>query len=372
MEALTLAAVGDLMPAGLLSQHFERYGNSQWPSSIRNTLQQADIRFGNLECPLYRTGTPIDEHKTLLYAKDDTIGVVEKAGLDVVSLANNHSMDFGWNSLHKTMMLLKKRKIRFVGAGMNISEARRPALLSVKGTSIAFLGYTRIFDKVSPAALNDKPGLAPFEMQYVYEDIEQLKTQSDRIVVSIHWGEEYIQYPCPEQIDKAKQIIDWGADVVLGHHSHVVQGTLVYKGKPIYFSLGNFLFSQYYATNGGRRINYDNLGELSRMRRASRIGMIAEVDLNCTDNNRIVPILLNKKAPVFEDISDCKQETKALAAMTNLSKPLSSNNYRDFYGKALFWFKVLDLTLLRPLILLETYGLKHLVRKIIHRVMNRE
>ncbi len=368
-EDINILAVGDIMTGGCLSERWFDYKDNLWPSYIDNLFRKADVKFCNFECPLYRLQEPPHDGKMLLYAKEKTIEVIEKAGLNVVSLANNHAMDFGWDSLEETIYLLRKRNIICIGAGKNLEEARKPGIVLVKGKKIGFLAYSclNIFPKeYQPMADHNKSGVSPYFLEYVEADIRSLRKQVDFIAVSLHWGDEFIYYPSPLQLSQAKQIIDWGADVILGHHPHIIQGYQVYKGKPIFFSLGNFLFSQYHATNGGRLLTYNNDGEFKNNKKVSRVGMVVTINIK-SKRFDILPVQQSKNKPVLIEIKKW-QMRKYLRKIKRLSLFYNFRFYKFIYFLVKLKFEIFHKKLLKPFNLLETYGVKACFRKYLKRV----
>lgn len=369
---INLLAVGDFMSAGELSQNISRYIDNCWSPNISTMLKAADIRFCNLECSYYSASEPPDRDKTLLYAKEEACELISKADFNIVSLANNHIMDFGWDSVEKTIQLLSNKGIKCVGAGIDLDAARAPSIINVKGRTIAFLAYSAFYpvknSRYSEATKN-KSGVAPYRLDYILEDVKLIRNSVDYIIVSIHWGEEYIRYPIPEQIDDARIIIDAGSDVILGHHSHVSQGFQIYKNKPIFFSLGNFLFSPYYATNIGRHINYEEEGEVKKSRRTARIGSTAIITLNHQIDFKITPVKQNKVVPTLSDLNKTAQfiYNTQLSFLTFIYKWPNYNRIYKFI-EALFNFKERTF---KPVILIEAYGFKEIFIKILRRYVNK-
>jgi poly-gamma-glutamate synthesis protein (capsule biosynthesis protein) len=209
---------------------------------ISDFTQQADIVFGNLEGPISLRG----ENQGSIYSfradPSVVLGLVH-AGFDVLSLANNHIFDWGGDALSDTVSILKENNIKTVGAGRNESEANAPALFEVNGTRVAFLGYTTLYPETL-CARGDDPGVSCFNEAAVLEKIREIKKSSDIAVVSMHWGIEYETLSNDEQKRLARNFVDAGADLVIGHHPHVPQEVEGYKNSWIAYSLGNFVFDQ--------------------------------------------------------------------------------------------------------------------------------
>jgi poly-gamma-glutamate synthesis protein (capsule biosynthesis protein) len=150
-------------------------------------------------------------------------------------------MDFGPLALQDTLATLAENSILYTGAGMDLDDARSPAILKIKGKTLAFLSYSLTFPLEFFASAK-RPGTAPGYADFVKADIEKVRPLADLVVVSFHWGAELMTAAKDYQIELGHQAIDWGADLVLGHHPHVLQEIEVYKGRLIAYSLGNFVF----------------------------------------------------------------------------------------------------------------------------------
>jgi poly-gamma-glutamate capsule biosynthesis protein CapA/YwtB (metallophosphatase superfamily) len=213
--------------------------NQQWAFSQLEEFRQADISMVNLEAPFTSAAQPLPGKKFNFKAPVENVQALQTGGIDIVNLANNHAMDYQRAGLIETNQTLKKAGIQSIGAGEDIKAARRPVVMDVKGKKIAYLGY---YDADLHAATEKSAGTNPRHNDRVAADIKALRGQVDWIVVNYHWGEELAKYPGDWQIDLARFTVDQGADLVVGHHPHVLQGAEVYKGRPIVYSLGNFIF----------------------------------------------------------------------------------------------------------------------------------
>jgi len=276
-DTITIHAVGDVSPA--------RDRGEFLLAPTASVLSKADIGFCQLENPfsekkLARTGTsgyPLDKDREpsswddqLPCSPADAAALVN-AGFKVCSFASNRCFRMGQEGFLNTLDVLREKNLHVIGAGRDISEARRPALLNVKNTKIAFLGYNSIVAPGSEAQV-DKPGCAPVRVSTTYEqvdwqpgtppriitvaheqdlaamieDIRTAKQQADLVLVSFHWGVHLIPAVIATyQYEVGHAAIDAGADLILGHHPHILKGIEVYKGKPIFFSIGNFAFESW-------------------------------------------------------------------------------------------------------------------------------
>lgn len=239
----SIAAVGDINFGGSLYHVSKRDGNRSFFKYTKNILQAQDLTFGNLECALSGRGKPRAGKKFTFWGDPAVAGALKNAGFDILSVANNHSKDFGEKAFIDTLESLKEKGITYIGGGNDQSEAYSPKTLKVKGKEVTFLAYSDVLPHGWPAYKNFS-GVASFrDFKRVLEQVNTVSEKSDYVVVSIHWGKEMATSPLKSQIKKAHRIIDAGADLILGHHPHVIQGFEIYRGKLIAYSLGNFVFS---------------------------------------------------------------------------------------------------------------------------------
>jgi poly-gamma-glutamate capsule biosynthesis protein CapA/YwtB (metallophosphatase superfamily) len=238
---VVLTVVGDIMLAGKASATLSREGYEYPFAATVSILHSSDIVVGNLETPIAREGLEFTEKKYRFKADPKAAAAIRQAGFSVLTLANNHIMDFGVQGLHETRLNLQNEHLLFTGAGKNLAEARIPALVEKNGQKIAFLAYS-LTHPIQFYAGPEKPGAAPGNVRIFQEDIRKAKASADYVVVSFHWGAECATFPKPYQVNVAHMAIDAGADVVVGHHPHVLQGIEHYKGRLILYSLGNYTF----------------------------------------------------------------------------------------------------------------------------------
>jgi poly-gamma-glutamate capsule biosynthesis protein CapA/YwtB (metallophosphatase superfamily) len=171
--------------------------------------------------------------------RPEYLSLLRKAKITIVNCANNHTADFGTEGILETIRLLDSARIRHVGIGRNLAEARKPVILTYNGIRIGFLGYGGVSAFL---ASRTQPGTTPRSRRIILSDIAKLKPKADFVVINLHWGEELAEEPDSAQIVLAHAIIDAGADLIIGHHPHVLQGIEYYRGKMIAYSLGNFIF----------------------------------------------------------------------------------------------------------------------------------
>jgi len=245
-DRLTLAVVGDIM----LSRSVDRViqGESwQVPfRSIPERIKAADLAFANLECPASFRGKPYPGKPAdvTFRANPAALFGLKFAGFDVVSLANNHSNDYGPLALQDTLASLTALDIAACGAGSSNREARKPAILERRGIRLAFLAYAEPIWSVTEASdgPTPAPGVAVIREENIIADIQEAAKGADGVLVSLHWGEEFQQTPREADRALARRLIDAGALAILGHHPHVLQGAEWYRQGIILYSMGNFVF----------------------------------------------------------------------------------------------------------------------------------
>ncbi len=243
-----LAAVGDIMLDRGLGYNLQQ-GYLTYPfAKVSHLFHAADITVGNVESALGSGGEPMPKAYPFR-APPEAAEALALAGFDVVSLANNHGMDYGAETLLEGIDLLKAAGVQPIGAGANRAEARAPYITEVNGLTMAFLGYVNVpvearsaFDVRTWDATETAPGLAWGEPDVVAEDVTAVRPQADLVVVVLHSGYEYVEEPSEPQAAIARAAIDAGADLVIGHHAHILQGIEFYNGGVIVYGLGNFAF----------------------------------------------------------------------------------------------------------------------------------
>ena len=253
---LELVVVGDIMLGRGVAA-----ANTDPTSTLRHLrpmLRRADFSVGNLESALSRRGEPQQPGDDSFAADPGVLAGLADAGLDAVSLANNHVGDYGVGALVDTVAALEQSKLVAFGAGRNLSEAARPAILEKAGVRVGFLGFNAIGE--TPAATPHGPGalsvsmpprtgpLDRAELRRVLRAVRRLSRRVDVTVVMPHWGEQYTRAPGPVQTMVGERLVDAGADLVVGGHPHWVQRADQHRGAVIAHSLGNFVFDMDFMT----------------------------------------------------------------------------------------------------------------------------
>jgi hypothetical protein len=254
--AISLLALGDIL--------IDRENPESIFQYVADVTRAADITFANAEQGFCKNGEPSPIHAS--YSDPRNIPALLYAGIDVLSLANNHTLDWGTDGLLDSLDRLKTAGLPVVGAGKDLSRARQPVILERKGTKVGFLAYS-CTGPDGYEAEEDKPGYAPVRIWTIYEkldyqpatpprivsfpykddlsamveDIKKLKTQVDVVIISFHWGQHILPRVIPMYcFEVGHAAIDAGADLILGGHTHILKGIEMYKGKVIFYSLNNF------------------------------------------------------------------------------------------------------------------------------------
>ncbi len=240
-DLLTIAFAGDIYLGGALEALVLK--NPAYPFlHIADLCRANDLFFANLEGPLSTRGEIYIEKTFTFRMHPQVVHCLTAGGVNVLSLANNHIMDYGPEALIDTIQTLQENGIYYTGAGLSLKEARQPVLIEKKGVKIAFLAYNNTFP-LEFNATNEQPGTAPGYESYIRQDVKKARAVADFVVVSFHWSAELLKERKPYQSTLAKLAIDAGANLVIGHHPHVIQGVEVYKHGLIVYSLGNFVFA---------------------------------------------------------------------------------------------------------------------------------
>jgi poly-gamma-glutamate synthesis protein (capsule biosynthesis protein) len=240
-------AVGDLMLGRTIGDRIISQGHAVVFAEVESVLQQADILVGNLECVISDVGAPQPKGFTFRAPPEAALALAD-AGVDVVGLANNHTLDYGIDGLADMMARLRENGIASAGAGIDGTAARAPVILVRNGVRIAILSYVNVpvertgFDTRSWAADILTPGIAWAEPETVRADVQAARALADIVIVLLHVGLEGQPAVLPLQIELAHAAVDGGAALVLGTHSHVLETVEHYNGGLIAYSLGNFVF----------------------------------------------------------------------------------------------------------------------------------
>ncbi len=246
-EPISLLFVGDIMMDRGIRSVVNKYHDGDYRALFTNTayIADADIAFANLEGTATSEFGPRTGSKFSFRMAPQSLGALKDAGFDIVSFANNHVGDYSTKGFTETLTELEQVGLSFSGAGKTLSEASTPSIIDVRGTTIGYLAAT----DVGPdwlKATETKPGILLASDPNLATIISTAKAQVDILVLSYHWGNEYSPVSSRQE-ELAKASIDAGADIVVGHHPHVMQKFEYYNNGLILYSLGNFIFDQYFS-----------------------------------------------------------------------------------------------------------------------------
>lgn len=243
---MKLLFIGDVMLGRLMNDRLKDNSFSYPWGDTLDIFNSVDVRFCNLECAISDKGEPWTQKVFYFRSDAKNVAVLKEAGIDCVSLANNHALDYGYEALWEMLDLLKAQKIHYAGAGKDNLHATRPAVFEVQGLKIGFLAFTdneptwEAKEAISginyvPISLSDKRYLE------LIETVKKTKSAVDILIVSAHWGPNWGYRPQEEHIPFAHGLIDSGADMIFGHSCHVYQGVEIYENCPIIYSAGDFI-----------------------------------------------------------------------------------------------------------------------------------
>lgn len=243
--SISLLFGGDVLLSDHVLNAYQRSGGigGVVDGGYRQAIEEADFFMVNQEFPFSSRGTAAADKQYTFRLPPEKVPMFRELGIDAVTLANNHALDFGTEALLDTCATLDGAGILHTGAGENLEKARKPVVAELEGTRIGILGTTRVIPEAGWAAGKNHAGmLATYDATATLETIRQMRAECDYVIVFVHWGIERDEKPQEYQRTLGQQYIDAGADLVIGSHPHVLQGIEYYKGRPIVYSLGNFVF----------------------------------------------------------------------------------------------------------------------------------
>ncbi len=254
---VTLSFVGDIYVSPMMYEHYQASGISGVISEkIQNIFKSVDIAAADHEyvCGDLPESYKVDYQQYTFLTPSAREGILKDFSFDVMTLANNHMMDYGTEGLASTIREIKKQGIETIGGGSDLSQAMAPYIKEVNGKKIAILAATRVVPQIDWYAQKDKAGLmTTYEQtdrfQMLKEEITRLKTEEncDIVIMYVHWGNDSDKTILGNQVTLGHGYIDAGADIVIGNHTHVLQGMDFYQGKLICYGISNFLFGSYHS-----------------------------------------------------------------------------------------------------------------------------
>lgn len=239
---LVIHGTGDVSLDPSYIPAFRSYGYDWAWSGLNGLFRRDDLTVINLECPVTDLVDP--ESKQFVFRCDPAaLPVAREYGVQVTNLSNNHAYDHGPEGLLDSLKRIRAAGLAPVGAGVDQDAALKPALFDINGWNVAVLGFDEVLDPVYEVAGPDKPGTAAgHDFSLMLRAVRAAAKRAEIVVVTIHWGIELDTQPRSYQVEEGHQLIDAGADVIFGHHPHRLQPLSVYKGRPIFWSLGNFVW----------------------------------------------------------------------------------------------------------------------------------
>ncbi len=240
-EKIKILFTGDFYTGGRIDELIQREKYQNIFNGFMDEIRGADISITNLEAPITHYDQSIQKTGPALKAHPKTAKALSYAGFNLVTLANNHIMDFGKQGLSDTFSSLRSEEIEYIGAGKNLDEAKQPIFKEIKGKVLAFINIAE--NEWSTTYGNDY-GTSPLNPVQNYYVIQEAKKKADYVFVIVHGGHEMYPFPSPRMKETYRFFIDAGADAVIGHHTHCYSGYEKYKTGYIFYSLGNFLFDK--------------------------------------------------------------------------------------------------------------------------------
>lgn len=260
-EAEILLA-GDICLQDYIAGYYDKNGIGGIVSmELRADMLTADIMMVNQEFAFSERGEPMEDKQFTFRIAPRYASMFNEMGIDIVSLANNHALDYGQDALMDSFETLDNNGIKYVGAGENYERAKKMEIIEINGIKIGILAASRVIPVVEWNAGTSSPGmLTTYDPTALLQEIEEGKKNCDVLLVYVHWGEEKAEFPEEYQKNMAHMYIDAGADAVIGAHPHVMQGIEYYKDKIIAYSLGNYIFSTRTGNTAMLRLNFKEDG----------------------------------------------------------------------------------------------------------------
>lgn len=245
-EPVTVLFTGDVLLSDYVLNNYDHSGiEGVLSPELLQELRDADITVINNEFPFSTRGTQAPDKQFTFRVNPDRVSILTDIGVDIAGIANNHVLDYGSDALLDTFDTLEGAGIDYMGAGIDLSRASALITKEIGDKTFGFLAASRVIPVVSWDVQNASPGVfTTYDPTKLVAAIEAARSSCDYLTVFVHWGIERDAYPQDYQVTMAKQYIDAGADLVIGSHPHVLQGISYYKEKPVFYSLGNFIFNR--------------------------------------------------------------------------------------------------------------------------------
>jgi len=325
-----ISFLGDIAFTGLLSNCSDK--NIERFNALQTTLNATDFIIANLEVPL-KTDSSKNEHKNFVHYSlpEPTKQLLRLLRISCVSLANNHIFDFKMPGLTATIEVLNRLGIYHTGAGW-LKEHIEPIIFNNNDIAVGFMAYV---DKSTNPKTEFFPELLInyFDSEKVINDVRKLKSKVDKIICSIHWGEDYSYYPTKQQVTIARKLIDEGVDIIMGHHPHTLQPFERYNEGVIFYSLGGLTFG-----------DFQRNGKMYALYRKTKLGLIAKCDLATMNlnfcatkeliGNYVIPntIDYNKWSKRRWRLYNLKENNVVLRKLINFNEKVVYRIYEYFFG----------------------------------------
>lgn len=292
-DSVTLSFAGDVYFSELVTQNYDKNGiSSVVDSEMLSYMEKADLFILNHEFVFSNRGEAMADKQYTLRNDPKYAKILQELGTDVVSIANNHILDFGQDAFLDTLNTLESAEIAYAGGGRNLNQALSPVTKTINGQTFAIFAATRVSPSYDWYANSKRPGiLQTYDASDLNNAIKEADSLYDHIIVYAHWGIEREEIPQDYQRTLAKGYIDAGADLVIGAHPHVLQGFEFYKGIPICYSLGNYLFGNRTGETLLLNAIFDENGELS-------------VELIPCQRNNLVLTKIQEPTRLFNHLTD--------------------------------------------------------------------
>ncbi len=314
---VTISFVGDLCPINKVQDLFMGDNSRVVYGDVLEEFHQSNYVIANLECPLTSNIQKIKKVGPNLKANPGCIDGIKKGNINVLTLANNHIMDYGAEGLMETIKLCDDKGILTVGAGNNVSAASKPLILNYNSKRISILNFCE--DEFS-ITHNNLPGTAPIDCLFNLKSIRGAKAQSDYLIVVVHGGSEHFELPNPFIRQTFRYFAELGADVVIGHHTHCFSGYEQYNNSLLFYGLGNFIFD-YHNSNNSKW----------------NLGLLLKLTINKTIAFKIIPFVQERKDIVRLRFLNDDENTVFQKRLEYLNQCLTDN---DMYLKE--WFAFVD------------------------------
>lgn len=261
----TILFTGDVLFANAFKTGYDAKGiEGVIEKNLLAELNDADILMVNNEFPYSDRGVPMEDKQFTFRCSPSYVKALNEMGVDVVSLANNHTLDYGKEALSDTFATLDQAGILYGGAGESVERAEEVQIIEVGGKKYGFLAVSRVIPVANWKVENSAPGIfSCYDDTRLVELVAEAKKECDFLAVYPHWGVEYAAYPESYQTKIAERCIEAGADVIVGSHTHCLQGVSYIDGKPVFYSLGNFVFGQNIDRSAILKVTVDDAGNVS-------------------------------------------------------------------------------------------------------------